>query len=141
MNIDDKLSEVFDLEPIDYKGLRQRTAVIGIQDKQAEFINNDYEHVRFNMRELLVTGKDALCDALEVAKQSESPRAYEVVSTLMKQLSDINAQLLDVHEKHQKITGVSKQQKEQPNQVTNNAIFVGSTNELASMIKNMKTGE
>ena len=141
MNIDDKLSEVFDLEPIQYKELSPRQTDIVPQGKQEEYIDNDYEHVRFNMRELLATGKDALLDALEVAKQSEHPRAYEVVGTLMKQLADMNQQLLDVHQQKQKLSGTEKKEKEQPNQVTNNAIFVGSTNDLATMIKNMNKGE
>lgn len=111
MNIDDKLSEVFDLEPIQYKELSPRQTDIVPQGKQEEYIDNDYEHVRFNMRELLVTGKDALLDALEVAKQSEHPRAYEVVGTLMKQLADMNQQLLDVHQQKQKLSGTEKKKK------------------------------
>ena len=139
MNIDDKLSEVFDLEPVEYKNIVPKQNDIVPHDTQEEYIDNDYEHVRFNMRELLAMGKDALLDALEVAKQSEHPRAYEVVGALMKQLADMNQQLLDVHHQKQKLSGIEK--KEQPNQVTNNAIFVGSTNELATMIKNMHKGE
>lgn len=139
MNIDDKLSEVFDLEPVEYKNIVPKQNDIVPHDTQEEYIDNDYEHVRFNMRELLAMGKDALLDALEVAKQSEHPRAYEVVGALMKQLADMNQQLLDVHQQKQKLSGIEK--KEQPNQVTNNAIFVGSTNELATMIKNMHKGE
>lgn len=136
MNIDDKLSEVFDLEPVEYKNIVPKQSDIVPHDTQEEYIDNDYEHVRFNMRELLAMGKDALLEALEVAKQSEHPRAYEVVGALMKQLADMNQQLLDVHQQKQKLSGIEK--KEQPNQVTNNAIFVGSTNELATMIKNMQ---
>lgn len=142
MNIDDKLSEVFDLEPIEYTQLRPSQVDIIPQDKQEEFIDNDYEHVRFNMRELLLTGRDALLDALELAKQSEHPRAYEVVGTLMKQLADMNQQLLDVHSQKQKLSGTEKVKTEDTKQITNNnAIFVGSTNELAKMIQNMNTGE
>lgn len=142
MGMNDKLSEVFDLEPIEYKNVVPKQNDIVPVGKHEEFIDDDYEHVRFNMRELLTTGKDALLDALEVAKQSEHPRAYEVVGTLMKQLADMNQQLLDVHSQKQKLSGTEKR-KEEPSatQVTNNAIFVGSTNDLANMIKNMKSGE
>lgn len=143
MNIDDKLSEVFDLEPTEYKSIAPRQSDIVPKDKQEEFIDDDYEHVRFNMRDLLNTGRDALQDALEVAKQSEHPRAYEVVGTLMKQLADMNQQLLDVHQQKQKLSGTEKK-KDEPtgNSVTNNnAIFVGSTNDLAKMIQNMNTKE
>ena len=143
MKMNDKLSEIFDLEPIEYKSIApKQTDIIPNDSNHEEFINDDYEHVRFNMRELLNTGKDALLDALEVAKQSEHPRAYEVVGTLMKQLADMNQQLLDVHQQKQKLSGLNVKEKQQSNQVTNNnAIFVGSTNDLASMIKNMNIGE
>jgi uncharacterized glyoxalase superfamily metalloenzyme YdcJ len=71
-----------------------------------------------------------------VAKQSEHPRAFEVVGTLMKQLADINHQLMDLSEKRQKMKNAMKEPETTTN-VTNNAIFVGSTAELNKMLKNM----
>jgi ABC-type proline/glycine betaine transport system substrate-binding protein len=85
----------------------------------------------------LVTGQNALYSALEVAKQSEHPRAYEVVGNLMKQLADVNQQLMDIHQQKAKLDGP----KESAQKVTNNAIFVGSTSELNKMIKKLKLGE
>ena len=76
--------------------------------------------------------------ALEVAKQSEHPRAFEVVGNLVKQLADVNQQLLDLHQQHQKLMGVEKKEKEETKTVTNNAIFVGSTAELHKIINDMK---
>jgi len=79
--------------------------------------------------------------ALEVAKASEHPRAFEVVGNLMKQLSDVNAQLLDLHEKKQKLDLPAAKKEEASKQVTNNnAIFVGSTAELNKMLQNMNKG-
>ena len=95
---------------------------------------------RSNLRELLTTGKAALEHALEVAKSSEHPRAFEVVGNLMKQLADVNQQLMDIHQQKQKLDG-PKEVKKTGDRVTNNAIFVGSTNELSKMIKNMNKGE
>lgn len=95
----------------------------------------DYEKSRNNLHTLLEQGKDALIYALEVAKQSEHPRAFEVVGGLMKQLADINHQLLDLSEKRQKLEAKDKNETKQ---VTNNtAVFVGSTTDLNKMIKNM----
>ena len=77
-------------------------------------------------------------DPLEVAKQSEHPRAFEVVGNLMKQLADVNQQLLDIHLQKQKLDAPKKGVGDK---VTNNAIFVGSTAELNKLIKNMNKGE
>ena len=143
MKIDDKLSEVFDLEPMEVKKIVPRSTDIVVSDEPVDkHIENDYDYVRNNMRDLLATGSDALLDALEVAKQSENPRAYEVVGSLMKNLADMNQQLLDVHQQKQKLTGMEKVKEDQSKQITNNnAIFVGSTSELAKMIQNMNSGE
>ena len=127
MNIDDKLSQVFDLEPIEYKEIAARSDDIvpvktGTQEEQIE---NDFDHVRGNIRELLSTGRSALYDMIEVAKNSEHPRSYEVVGTLMKQLSDMNQQLLDVHQQKQKLSGTEKKKDEPSNQVTNNNAKIG----------------
>lgn len=144
MKMDDKLSEIFDLEPVEYTKIAPRNDDIvpikhGTQD---EYIENDFDHVRGNIKELLSTGRSALYDMIEVAKQSEHPRAYEVVGTLMKQLADMNQQLLDAHSQKQKLSGLEKKKEEPASQVTNNnAIFVGSTNDLATMIHNMSKGE
>ena len=90
--MNDKLSEIFDLEPIEYKSIApKQTDIIPNDSNHEEFINDDYEHVRFNMRDLLNTGKDALLDALEVAKQSEHPRAYEVVGRSEEHTSELQS--------------------------------------------------
>ena len=135
MNIDENLNLVFDLQPQDYKEIVRVKPVLS--DKPDEIIGDDYKAVRDNIYDLLETGKEALLDMLEVAKQSENPRAYEVTGNLIKQLADMNSQLMDLHSKHQKLIEPIK--KESPNQITNNAIFVGSTNDLSKLINNMNS--
>jgi hypothetical protein len=136
MKIDDSLSEVFDTQPIITKTegeiIDASTGELVVSSE--EKIENDYDVARNNLRELLTTGQSALIQALEVAKQSEHPRAFEVVGNLMKQLADVNQQLMDLHQQKQKLDAPKAGEKAK---VTNNAIFVGSTHELAKMIKNM----
>jgi hypothetical protein len=142
MKIDDRLSEVFDLPTITKTSAEGETidASTGeIIESTETKIENDYDITRNNLRELLTTGQNALYSALEVAKQSEHPRAFEVVGNLMKQLADVNQQLLDIHQQKQKLDAPKK--LEAAKSVTNNAIFVGSTSELAKMIQNMNKGE
>jgi hypothetical protein len=136
MNIDDNMNKIFDLEPAEYVEIPKKSTDITIG---AKTIDNDFDHARDNLYDLLETGKEALMDMLEVAKQSEHPRSYEVVGNLLKQLSDMNQQLLDIHAQKRKVEPVTT--KEQATNVTNNAIFVGSTHDLQKLINNMNSGE
>jgi len=143
MKIDETLSDVFDIEPMEVKSgelITTKGEVVVPKDEKIEY---DYDKTRNNLHSLLQSGQDALMHALEVAKSSEHPRAFEVVGNLMKQLSDVNAQLLDLHEKKQKLDSPKTKQEEATGskQVTNNnAIFVGSTSELNKMLSNMNKG-
>ena len=101
----------------------------------SEKIEDDYDHARENLRKLLLDGQKALQTALAVAEQSEHPRAIEVVGNLMKQLADINQQLLDLHQQKKKLDDPGKDVSKQV--TNNNAIFVGSTTELNKMIKKL----
>lgn len=102
-------------------------------------VENDYDTARTNLRELLTTGKAALEHALEVAKSSEHPRAFEVVGNLMKQLADVNQQLMDIHQQKQKLDGPKEVSKKEV--TNNNVIFTGSTADLNKMLKNMSKGD
>lgn len=144
--IDNNLSQVFDIEPaIQGEVIMARSGEVVVPESKAqtEKIDYDYDKTRANLHSLLAQGQEALMHALEVAKQSEHPRAFEVVGNLVKQLSEVNAQLLDIHEKKQKLDGKTDKKDEvsTKNVTNNNAIFVGSTTELNKMIKNMTTGE
>ena len=134
MNTDESLSKIFDVEeaPATEVMLKPETSVIVTSDK----IETDYDKTRENLHSLLLNGQAALEHALEVAKQSEHPRAFEVVGNLIKQLADVNQQLLDIHQQKKKLEEPSKNQ--QGKSVTNNSIFVGSTAELNKMIKKMQ---
>jgi hypothetical protein len=140
MKIDDTLSEVFDT-PLVSKAT-EVDVIDGhtgeILQRPSEKIEDDYDKARGNLHDLITKGQEALMCALEVAKQSEHPRAFEVVGNLVKQLADVNQQLLDIHQQKAKLDGP----KDTTKQVTNNnAIFVGSTAELNKLIKNMTKGE
>ena len=143
MKIDETLSDVFDVEPMQIdvstgEIITVDNEVIPPQDEKIEY---DYEQTRNNLYNLLNQGQDALISALSVAKQSEHPRAFEVVGNLMTQLADVNEKLMKLHEKKQKLDAPSKSEEAQTKQVTNNnAIFVGSTTELNKMLSNMNKG-
>lgn len=133
------------MEPVKQGEVIMKTGEVVLPETnhQDEKIEQDYERTRANLHALLQQGQDALIHALEVAKSSEHPRAFEVVGNLMNQLADINEQILKLHERKQKLDGPKEKESkgETKNVTNNNAIFVGSTNELNKLIKNMNSGE
>jgi hypothetical protein len=144
MKQDDELSKVFGIEPLKQgEVISGGNEVVPASSKLEENTDYDYDSARNNLHKLLNQGQDALYHALEIAKQSEHPRAFEVVGNLMKQLADTNEQLLALSERKQKLDAPKQEASGAPSkQVTNNnAIFVGSTSELSNLIKNMNKGE
>lgn len=134
MSIDDKLSQVFDVAPAE-----KQEVLPALDVTHNHALENDFETSRSNLHSLLQQGQDALYHALEVAKQSEHPRAFEVVGGLVKHLSDVNTQLLDLHKRKQAIEAPSG--KKEAAVTNNNAIFVGSTSELSKMLSDLKKGK
>ena len=106
-----------------------RSQVVSI-DKEQD-IDNDYEYQRQNFYNLVERGNDAIEGILELAKESEHPRTYEVAGNLIKQVAEVTEKLGDLQEKMRKLKEVPNNA---PKSVTN-ALFVGSTAELQKMIK------
>lgn len=140
MKIDDRLSDIFDVPKMpETKGEMIDASTGEIIESEDSKIESDYDKSRTNLHDLLMKGHEALSHALDVAKQSEHPRAFEVVGNLMKQLADVNQQLMDLHQQKAKLDAPKAADKAKV--TNNNAIFVGSTAELTKMIKNMNKGE
>jgi hypothetical protein len=103
-------------------------------NKKKNDANKDYAEVRDNLKNIIGTGLNAIDGILSVASEGESPRAYEVVSQLIKSVTDANKDLIGLHEQMKKLdedTGGGSS-----GSVTNNSIFVGSTKELQKLVKN-----
>lgn len=96
----------------------------------AKDLDTDYEYTRDNLKEIIEKGSEALDGILELAKESEHPRAYEVVGQIIKNVADVNRQLIDLQKD---IKGL-KRTESGPKNVTN-ALFVGSTHDLLKLIK------
>jgi len=143
MKLDEKLSEKFNLEVVQEGEVITSAGEVVLPESKSidDNIDYDYEKSRANLHNLLNQGQEALMYALEVAKSSEHPRAYEVVGNLVKQLAEVNHQLMDLSEKKQKLSKKQEENNPKPSSVTNNAIFVGSTNELKQMLHNLNKGD
>ena len=90
----------------------------------------DYGEVRENIKEVIDYSKEAIDGILKVASESDSPRAYEVVSQLLKTATEANKDILDIHKQMKTLEA-----EEGAKNVTNNAFFVGSTKELQELVR------
>ena len=97
-------------------------------------ITRDYEYTRGNLYSIIEKGQEAIDGILELAQESEMPRAYEVAGQLIKSVSDATDKLMDLQKKLKDVE--EEKQSKGPNTV-NNSLFVGSTAELAKMLKSV----
>jgi len=132
--MNDEIGKSLGLEPLDdvVEGKVVQRTEVPTDDK----MNKDYEYARSNFYNVIESGTEALEQMLDVAKASEHPRAYEVVSTIMKTLVDANKDLVAMSTK--KVENEEKANPDSSKAVTNNNLFVGSTNELQQLLKDMK---
>ena len=96
-------------------------------------VEKDYEYTRANLYSLIEKGQETLNGIMELAEETQSPRAYEVAGQLLKSVADTTDKFL----KLQKDLKDIKEEQKGPTNVTNNAMFVGSTAELQKMLKEM----
>ena len=101
-----------------------------VKDLSKDEVQKDYDKIRKNLYGLLGDGKEAIDGILKVATEGDSPRAYEVVGQLLKAVSEINRDIMDLHKQVKEVT----KEENVYNQNTTNAIYVGSTSELQDLI-------
>ena len=120
LNID---SDIVESKPI------KKSEIIKSKDDDIE---KDYVYSRANLYSLIEKGQEAINGIMEVAGEGGSPRAYEVAGQLIKSVADTTDKLIDLQKK---LKDVEDETKKTTNNVTNNAVFVGSTSELQKMLK------
>ena len=109
-------------------------------DKPDENVENDYEYSKRTYYDLIEKGQNALDDMIDVARNLEHPRAYEVLSGMIKNVSDVNDRLMDLNKKKKDFYKNDIKQIE-GNNTTNNNLFVGSTTDLQRMLKNVSDND
>ena len=105
---------------------------LNIQPLKSEDIQKDYEYTRANLYSLIEKGQEAINGIMELAGEGGSPRAYEVAGQLIKSVGDVPDKLIDLQKK---LKDVEDETVKTTNNVTNNAVFVGSTSELSKLLK------
>ena len=128
LRIDKELGVIDKIVP---KIIPDNSEVVPYQAESGDDIEKDYEYQRENFYNLVEKGSSAIDGILELAKESEHPRTYEVAGNLIKQVAEVTEKLGDLQEKMRKLKEVPSNA---PKNVTN-ALFVGSTKELQAMLK------
>ena len=131
----DKLNETFNVsgEVVETEVIKEtHENKIGEISNSIQDIKKDYEYTRGNLYSLIEKGQEAINGILQLAQESEMPRAYEVAGQLIKNVADATDKLMDLQKKLKNI-----EEDKQPRGPTNvtNALFVGSTAELAKLLK------
>ena len=131
------LDDAFNITPTEVE-VDETDVVVGVDREKPDRltkddIEKDYEYTRGNLYSIIEKGQEAINGILELAQDSEMPRAYEVAGQLIKSVSDATDKLMDLQKKVKDVNEDAPQKG--PNTV-NNALFVGSTTELAKLLKN-----
>ena len=134
--IDDKLNEVLGIaeETNELEVIQNEKKELTISVPEDKDPDIDFETGRKNLYNLLDKGNEAIDGILNLAKEGEHPRAYEVAGQLIKTVSEVSQNLLDLQDKLKKVKDIPDKG---PKNVTN-ALFVGSTTELQKMLKEKK---
>lgn len=134
----DKLNETFNVDG-EIVPVQSETIVENIEkiSSTVDDIKKDYEYTRGNLYSLIEKGQEAINGILELAQESEMPRAYEVAGQLIKNVADATDKLMDLQKKLKDI----EEEKQKGPTTVNNALFVGSTAELAKLLKQQTENE
>jgi len=123
----EKISDALNIE---FTPEETTSIVKPVAEKESTDLTGDFNSARSNISSLIDTGMTALDGILKVATESDSPRAYEVLSNMIKTLSEMNKDLMDIHEKMSN----TESKKITVKNTTNNSIYVGSTSDLQNLI-------
>lgn len=135
-NINDTLSEILEIEPIDLEEIIPNEIVITDSDIElSSDIEVDFAFARENLKNLIKKGTSAIDSILFVARESEHPRAFEVASNFLKNLSDMNKDLLELQKAKKDVQRQNSRNINDPGITVQKAVFIGSTNELNKLIK------
>ena len=131
------LDDAFNITPTQVE-VDETDVVVGVDREKPDRltkddITKDYEYTRGNLYSIIEKGQEAINGILELAQDSEMPRAYEVAGQLIKSVSDATDKLMDLQKK---LKDVEEDNVQKGPSTVNNALFVGSTAELAKLLKN-----
>jgi hypothetical protein len=129
--LNENLSDLFDVEPIQ---IVEQKSIVPVVIDHDDPIVSDAQFARENIRELISKGNSAIDQLLLVARDTEHPRAYEVAAGLIKNLGDLNKDLLEIQKRKRDLA--PKESAQSNGLSIDKAVFVGSTAELIKLVRN-----
>ena len=130
-NVDKNLAEIFNTDYV--PAIKEETKSVSIYEPNKSADNPDAEYSRSNYYNLIEKGNEALDGILEVAKESQHPRAYEVAANMIKNLSDVTEKLMILQKQQQEL---QPKETSPTNINVDKAVFIGSTADLLKKLKN-----
>ena len=132
----EKLNDTFNITPTEVE-VDESDVSVGVDKEKPDRlvksdVERDYEYTRGNLYSIIEKGQEAINGILDVAEQSDMPRAYEVAGQLIKSVSDATDKLMDLQKK---LKDVEEEKVSKGPSTVNNSLFVGSTAELAKLLK------
>jgi len=128
-DLNDTFNTEIEVQQVNEGGcVRRKDTMTDITDD----VDKDYKYTRAQLYSLIEKGQEAINGIMELAGESASPRAYEVAGQLIKSVADTTDKLADLQKK---VKDLDEDAMKTPSNVTNNAVFVGSTSELSKMLK------
>ena len=130
------MEDIFDLKPLDEVPQSKSVSILSAKEPNLKTdLNVAYNETQKNLLNIIDQGSEAMESILQIAKEGQHPRAFEVYSGLLKNVVDANKELLNIQKQMRDMDGVKK---ETTNTNIDKAIFVGSTAELAKYLKDNK---
>ena len=133
----DDLNKTFDVAGEIVESVKEVDIKKSVATTDKSDVRKDYEYTRGNLYSIIEKGQEAINGILELAQESEMPRAYEVAGQLIKSVSDATDKLMDLQKK---LKDVEEESQKGPTNVTN-ALFVGSTADLTKMLKDVQKSQ
>jgi gas vesicle protein len=134
MSLNENLSKILDVEPIPVR--ESRSLVPITQNQTKDDVETDYDLSRKTFKSLITKGEEALDHLMDIAKDSEHPRAFEVAANLIKTVSDTTKELMELQKKNKDIRNVNQETNANQNNINvEKAVFVGTPADLLKKIK------
>ncbi len=137
-SLNENLAEIFDVNPIPSNNNPITTQEF-IPAPEISILDSDAEFARKNIKELILKGNQAVDELLNIASQSEVPRAFEITATFLKNLSDMNKDLIDIHKTKKEIS--TTHDKKSDMNINQAVVFTGSTHHLMKLLKDANNGD
>lgn len=135
--INENLSEILDIEPVSETDVQENYEIVESTKQENNTVSDDSTFARDNIKKLIEKGNNALDELIVLAKEEQTPRAFEVIAGLIDNMAKLNKDLLEIHKRESELVDKTTSKSQNIN-VDKAVVFTGSTTELLKIIKQNK---